>query len=109
VTEGLWHRVTPGDLGLITLLSAALLTVVLLLSHVLGRAMGLPREDRIVLQFCGSKKSLASGVPMAGVLFPAAQIGAIILPLMIFHQIQLIVCAVLARRYGAAAENQDAV
>ncbi len=103
VTEGLWSRVSPADLGMITALSAALLGVVLLLSHALGRWLGFNREDSIVLQFCGSKKSLASGVPMAGVLFPAAQIGAIILPLMIFHQIQLIVCAVLARRYGAAA------
>ncbi len=103
VTEGLWGTVSAGDLALIALLSAVLLAVVLLLSNVLGRLMGLPREDRIVLQFCGSKKSLASGVPMAGVLFPAAQVGAVILPLMIFHQIQLIVCAVLARRYGAQA------
>ena len=100
VTGGLWSRVSAGDIALITLLSAALLGAVLLLSDALGRVMGLPREDRIVLQFCGSKKSLASGVPMAGVLFPAAQIGALILPLMIFHQIQLIICAVMARRYG---------
>jgi sodium/bile acid cotransporter 7 len=58
----------------------------------------------IVVQFCGSKKSLASGVPMAGVLFPAAQVGAIILPLMFFHQIQLMVCAYLARKYASEAE-----
>jgi solute carrier family 10 (sodium/bile acid cotransporter), member 7 len=105
VTEGLWSRVSASDLAIITALSAALLAVVLLLSHLAGRWLGFSREDRIVLQFCGSKKSLASGVPMAGVLFPAAQIGAIILPLMIFHQIQLMVCAMLARRYGATQEN----
>ncbi len=105
VTQGLWSRVSLADLGVITALCATLLGAVLLLSQALGRALGLPREDRIVLQFCGSKKSLASGVPMAGVLFAPAQIGAIILPLMIFHQIQLIVCAVLARRYGAERED----
>ena len=61
------------------------------------------RADEIVIVFCGSKKSLASGVPMAGVLFPLAQVGMIVLPLMLFHQIQLMVCAALARRYAASA------
>jgi sodium/bile acid cotransporter 7 len=51
--------------------------------------------------FCGSKKSLVSGVPMARVLFGAADVGAVVLPVMIFHQMQLMVCAWLARRYGA--------
>ena len=68
--------------------------------------MGLKLEDAIVLQFCGSKKSLASGVPMAGVLFPAAQVGVVLLPLMLFHQIQLIACAVIARRYAGRSEVQ---
>ena len=84
----------------IALLSGLLLTVVLSFSHFLGRWLGFNREDRIVLQFCGSKKSLASGVPMAGVLFATSQVGGIILPLMFFHQIQLMGCAVLARRYA---------
>ena len=52
----------------------------------------------IVLLFCGSKKSLASGLPMALVFFPAATVGVIMLPLMIFHQIQLFVCAIIASR-----------
>ena len=69
-----------------------------------GRRLGLPREDAIVLLFCGSKKSLATGVPMAGVLFPAAIVGPILLPLMIFHQIQLMACAVIARRMARTAE-----
>jgi len=68
----------------------------------LGRAMGLPRADAITLLFCGSKKSLASGVPMAGVLFAPAQVGVVILPLMLFHQIQLMACAVIARRLASA-------
>ena len=83
--------------------SAGLLIIILLTSWGLGRLMGLSREDAIVLQFCGSKKSLASGVPIAGVLFPAAMAGPILLPVMVFHQIQLMACAWLARRYGAHA------
>lgn len=108
VLEGLWHKVTVGELALIAAISLGVLAVVMVVSSFVGKAMGFSREDRIVLLFCGSKKSLATGVPLAGVLFPAAQVGAIILPLMFFHQIQLMVCAVLARRFAAAEEKAAA-
>ncbi|MCW1383748.1 bile acid:sodium symporter [Novosphingobium sp. KCTC 2891] len=101
VVGGLWQRLAPADLLLIAALSGGILAAVLGLSHALGRWLGLSRADRIVLQFCGSKKSLASGVPMAGVLFPPAQVGAVILPLIFFHQIQLMICAMLAQRWRA--------
>ncbi len=104
VVGGLWHRLSPTDLAIILGLCAALLAAVLGATWLLGRVMGLKLEDSIVLQFCGSKKSLASGVPMAGVLFPAAQVGVVLLPLMLFHQIQLIACAVIARRYAGRPE-----
>jgi sodium/bile acid cotransporter 7 len=103
VVEGLWSRLSLGDLILIGLLCVALLAFVLALTFAVARLMKLPREDAIVLQFCGSKKSLASGVPMAGVLFPPAQVGVILLPLMLFHQLQLVACAVIARRYAESA------
>lgn len=103
VVEGLWTKLSIGDLILIGLLCAALLAFVLALTFAVARLMKLPREDAIVLQFCGSKKSLASGVPMAGVLFPPAQVGVILLPVMLFHQLQLIACAVIARRYANSA------
>lgn len=109
VVEGLWSRVSLSDLAVIAGVSIVLLTTVLLLSRALGHWLGFSREDRIVLQFCGSKKSLASGVPMAGVLFSAGQVGVVLLPLMFFHQIQLIVCAVLARRYSAEFEREAAM
>lgn len=100
VVKGIWHQVSLGDLSVIALLSSVMLAAVLTISYLIARWMRFSPEDAIVLQFCGSKKSLASGVPMAGVLFPAAQVGAVILPLMFFHQIQLMVCAYLARRYA---------
>ena len=103
VVEGLWTKLSIGDLILVGLLCTALLAFVLALTFAVARLMKLPREDAIVLQFCGSKKSLASGVPMAGVLFPPAQVGVILLPVMLFHQLQLIACAVIARRYAASA------
>ena len=105
VVEGLWRRVSPGDLAVITGLCCLLLTLVLGITLLAGRAMRLRREDAVVLLFCGSKKSLASGVPMAGVLFPAAQVGIVLLPVMIFHQTQLVACAMIARRWGAAADS----
>ncbi|CAM3298284.1 MULTISPECIES: bile acid:sodium symporter family protein [Sphingomonas] len=109
VVEGLWTRVSPGDLGRLFLLCLLLLGVILAATYMIARVMRLSPEDAIVLQFCGSKKSLASGVPMAGVLFPAAQVGVILLPVMLFHQIQLIACAMLARHYGqrSAAESEE--
>ncbi|SCW35075.1 solute carrier family 10 (sodium/bile acid cotransporter), member 7 [Sphingobium faniae] len=100
VVEGLWHKVSRAELALLTGVCIVMLIVVLLFTWALGRALGFAREDAIVLQFCGSKKSLASGVPIAGVLFPASMVGPLILPLMLFHQIQLIACALMARHYG---------
>lgn len=101
VVGGLWHQLPATSLALILALCCALLAAVLALTWAWGRAFH--REDAIVLLFCGSKKSLASGVPIARVLFPAAQVGALILPLMLFHQIQLIACAVIARALASGA------
>ena len=98
VVDGLWQRVSVFDLAIIFALSSALLAVVMIAGWQTGRLFGFTRAARIVLLFCGSKKSLASGVPMAGALFAPAQVGAMILPLIFFHQIQLIICAYLARR-----------
>ncbi|MFT3975766.1 MAG: bile acid:sodium symporter family protein [Sphingomonas bacterium] len=103
VVGGLWHRVPPQSLLLLALLSLVLLAIVLVATALLGRLLGFRYEDAVVLLFCGSKKSLASGVPMAGVLFPAAQVGSILLPVLIFHQLQLIACALIAPRLAARA------
>ncbi|MEG3089541.1 bile acid:sodium symporter family protein [Sphingomonas sp. PB4P5] len=107
VVEGLWQHSDGRALALLLVLCCVLLAVVMLFTAGLGKVLGLARPDAAVLLFCGSKKSLASGVPMAGVLFAPAQVGAIILPLMLFHQIQLIACAALARRLGKAADAPD--
>jgi sodium/bile acid cotransporter 7 len=101
IVEGLWRKLSVGDLGIVALLDAAVLFFALFATTIGARRLGFDRADEIAIVFCGSKKSLASGVPMAGVLFPAATVGPMIVPLMIFHQMQLMVCAVLARRYFA--------
>jgi sodium/bile acid cotransporter 7 len=108
VMQGLWHRLPLADLGLVALADTVLLALVLVLTTLLSRILGLPRQDEIAVIFCGSKKTLASGVPMANVLFPAASVGLIVLPLMLYHQIQLFVCAVLARRLSHWQERERA-
>lgn len=105
VVEGLWHTVSAIDLFEILIVSALLLATVMTLLLAASRWLGFAREDEIVLLFCGSKKSLASGVPMAGALFPAAQVGSLVLPLMLFHQLQLFVCAAIAARYRSRSSR----
>jgi len=100
VIEGLWSQVPwPSLLGL-AIACAVLLGIVLVTTTGASRWLGFDKADEITIVFCGSKKSLASGVPMAKVLFAAPAVGAIVLPLMLFHQLQLMVCAVLAQRYA---------
>jgi sodium/bile acid cotransporter 7 len=105
VVGGLWQRVSAVDFAIIAALSSALLAVVMTSSWWIGSTLKFGRAERIVLLFCGSKKSLASGVPMAGALFAPAQVGAMVIPLILFHQLQLIVSAYLAR--GLADERID--
>ena len=106
VVGGLWGKLSIADLAIVLLVCTAMLGIVLAATTMAARAMGFARADEAAIVFCGSKKSLASGVPMAGVLFPPAVVGPMIVPLMLFHQIQLMACAVLARAYaGKAAEE----
>ncbi|CAE6964306.1 MULTISPECIES: bile acid:sodium symporter family protein [Pseudomonas] len=100
VIGGLWQQVPLVTLLAVVVACCVLLALALLLTHLLGKWLGFNLEDRITILFCGSKKSLATGVPMAQVLFAGGAIGVLILPLMLFHQIQLMVCAVLAQRYA---------
>ncbi len=101
VNHGIWHQLDIEQFGVLLLADAALLGAVLLATSVGSRLLGFNRADRITIVFCGSKKSLASGLPMASILFAGQSVGLIVLPLMLFHQIQLMVCAALARRWAA--------
>lgn len=108
VVAGIWHRLSLPRLGAVLLVDCVLLAVVLTITAVGSRRLGFGREDRITIILCGSKKSLASGLPMASVLFPAGAVGLTVLPLMLFHQIQLMVCAALAQRWAARAPARPA-
>ena len=104
VVQGLWRQVPMKMLFGLVLISAIMLVLIMGLTIIYSRRFGFSTEDEIVLLFCGSKKSLASGVPMAKVLFASHMLGGVLLPLMIFHQLQLMVCAVVAQRYAARNE-----
>ncbi|MCZ7456982.1 bile acid:sodium symporter family protein [Streptomyces sp. WMMC940] len=107
MVSGIWHQVTPGRLGALLLVEAALLAVMLTLTWYGPKRLGFGRADRIAIQFAGSEKSLAAGLPMASVLF-GAQASLTVLPLMLFHQLQLMVCAVIARRRAADPRPAEA-
>ncbi len=101
VVEGIWHKLAVPQMLMIVVVAIILLALVMVIVYGASRKLGFNREDRIAILFCGSKKSLAAGIPMAKVLFAAPLVGVMVLPLMIFHQVQLMVCAFLARRFAA--------
>lgn len=81
--------------------SLILFTVVFYFTSVVSKAAGFSESDRIAAIFCGSKKSIATGVPMAQLIFAGdPRFGIILLPLMLYHPLQLVICGVLARRWG---------
>ncbi len=105
VTEGLWHTISIRDLGVVVIVDMLILAIVLAITMFGSRWAGFSKQDEIAITFCGSKKSLASGIPIATVIFAGQSIGSIVLPLMLFHQIQLMVCAVIAQKYADAAKK----
>ena len=106
VVEGIWRQISVTQIILLAAICGAVLVFVLMSSVAAARGLGFDKADEITIVFCGSKKSLASGVPMAGILFPPAAVGMMVLPLMMFHQIQLMACAVIAQRYAARSQTE---
>ena len=101
VVNGIWQVVSPMDLAEIILLCAVLLAAVMGIALLAGRLAGMPKADLLSLFYCGSTKSLATGLPMAGILFAGQDISLLVLPLMIFHLLQLVVCALISQRVKA--------
>ncbi|MFT7775770.1 bile acid:sodium symporter family protein [Roseateles sp.] len=107
--QGLYRHLPPATLLALLGICALLLAIVMPLLMVISRRLGFSREDEIAIVFCGSKKTLASGVPMAQILFAGQAVGLLVLPLMVFHQLQLMVCAPLARRYAVGPRPEPAL
>ncbi len=103
MVAGIWSQIGWRSVALILALDLAILLIVLVVTTWASRRLGFSKEDEIAIVFCGSKKSMASGIPMANILFPGQAVGLIVLPLMLFHQLQLFACAMLAQRYAMRA------
>lgn len=102
-----WDGVTVWQIGALILISSVLLAIILAFTWYTSGWLKIDRGGRIAVLMCGSKKSLATGLPMAQAIFPAAVIGPIAVPVIIFHQIQLLVCAVIASRMGRAVDEAE--
>jgi solute carrier family 10 (sodium/bile acid cotransporter), member 7 len=106
MVAGIWQQLSIANLVALLSVACIVLAVVIVATTWASRRLELSVEDEIAAVFCGSKKSMAGGIPMAAILFPGHAVGLIVLPLMLFHQIQLFVCAALARRYARrSAQN----
>lgn len=103
VINGLWDQLSPNALVALVVVNLGLLAVAMAATAIAARRLGFSWPDQIAIVFCGSKKSLATGVPIANVLFAGSAVGMMVLPIMLFHQIQLMACAVLARRWSTRA------
>ncbi|MFT4293932.1 MAG: bile acid:sodium symporter family protein [Micropruina sp.] len=106
--EHMWQQVNATDLLGLLAVCLVLLAVMLWFSHWLAKRLGFNRADVIAIQFCGTKKSLATGLPMANVLFAGSPVGLLVLPLMVFHQAQLMACGSLASRYAKEVPDEPA-
>lgn len=107
VMGGLLGRMDAQTLAILVAVCCFILAIVIFVTRTGSRLLGFSREDEITTVFCGSLKTLASGVPMARVMFAGPDLGAILLPLMIFHQLQLMVCAWLARQYSRREQTNE--
>ncbi|MCC2546504.1 bile acid:sodium symporter [Hymenobacter sp. BT175] len=99
--EGLFSSFAPLDLALLGAGMVALYYLVFFAVGGLSRLLHFDRDDRITALFCGSKKSLVQGSVMASLLFPASPAtGLLLLPLMLYHALQIILASVMAQRMG---------
>ncbi|AJE47856.1 bile acid:sodium symporter family protein [Celeribacter indicus] len=105
VTNGVWARLPPVVLGVLILTCGVVLGVMMLLTRPLAQLFGLARPEESALFYVGSTKSLATGLPMATALFAGHDISMLVLPIMVFHLLQLIVCAPLNHRHARMAAS----
>ncbi len=105
INEGMWSSLPIFALVKVLGFCAVLLFLVLVITYYGAKKLGFSREDQLAIVFCGSKKSLATGIPMMNVIFAGFALGQLMIPVMIFHQLQLMVCAILARRWGRSHES----
>ncbi|HWL07641.1 MAG TPA: bile acid:sodium symporter family protein [Planctomicrobium sp.] len=103
---GIWTRYGLHAVVWTVLLSLFLFGLVFFLVELICRSLKLSQADRIAVLFCGTKKSLATGIPMSQVMFSGnPALGLILLPIMVYHPMQLIICGILAGRWAKDYER----
>ncbi|MDO4928156.1 MAG: bile acid:sodium symporter family protein [Corynebacterium sp.] len=100
MVNDIWTEVNLWQILGLIIFAIILVSFMLWVTRFSAQRLGFHEADTIAIQFCGTKKSLASGLPMAAVIFGGSQLGLLILPLMIYHQVQLMVCTWLSSKYA---------
>lgn len=103
---GIRHQVHVTQIIGLVVFAIVLVLFMLWLTKTVALRLHFNEADMKAIQFCGTKKSLATGLPMAAVIFGTNGLGLLILPLMIFHQVQLMICAAVASRYAQSATTE---
>ena len=106
--QGVWSGQSLGTVSLTLMVCVVIFLMVMTVVRFLCEGMRFSVEDRITAVFCGSKKTLASGVPMAQLIFGAHPgLSLILLPILIYHPLQLVICGVLASRWARRTDAQS--
>lgn len=106
VVAGVWTQLPLWQILFLIALAAALVVAMLRVTGWVPGKLGFSRADTVAIQQCGTQKSLATGLPMASVMFGGATLGTLIIPLMIYHMTQLVICSSYVSRYAGADESQ---
>lgn len=110
VVNGIWSEFSVGLLATSIIICTVILLVMVHLIQWGARRTKFTLPDEVAAVFCGTKKTLAAGIPMAKVIFGAdPSLGMILLPIMLYHPIQIFYCAVLANRYARQSESLKTV
>ncbi|WP_066528193.1 bile acid:sodium symporter family protein [Corynebacterium bouchesdurhonense] len=110
IVAGVWSSISPWSIAFLVAFSAALVVAMLWLTRALPARLGFSEADIVAIQMCGTQKSLATGLPMASVIFGGATLGVLIIPLMIYHLVQLLICSAHVSKLAAthpAAETPE--
>lgn len=100
-SSGIFESVSTVELVVLTLGLTALFVAVYGIVYALCNWLKFNREDRITALFCSSKKSLVHGTVMSRVIVAdPSMVSIILLPIMIYHAMQLIVVSGIAKRLG---------
>ncbi|AQQ16363.1 Sodium Bile acid symporter family protein [Corynebacterium glaucum] len=102
VVSGVWSNIAAWEIVFLVVFAVLLVVVMLWVTKVVPEKLGFPRPDVVAIQMCGTQKSLATGLPMASVIFGGATLGVLIIPLMIYHLVQLILCSAYVSRIASA-------